>query len=382
MKFNVNLTSCYNAVIAMVLSTTCFAQTIVISPNTVISHSKTYDNVTLDMSNGSFIIKDNAILTIRNSIINGTLSKNIPVLINADKGVLNLKNNHVKIATNGLSPHPTTQSLQHVIQLAMAGLTMDHNTFVIDKAFTAGLLITTASIPTANIKILDNKIEHFHGVAYLIGTDNALISGNTLNKNTYGNLLVIGSNSKIINHTISYSGNNRLGNSIDVIDSNNITVNGNLILTPTCHGIYIFNSRDVVIEDNYINGGITYAMNILTFPETLQTNQYINTLIQGMHLTNRMSSNITVSHNLLSQNRYGIAGSDIDGLNVTHNIFIQRFEDDAARTFWTNNNVLLQNVTQVNWEHNLYKEAYTQEENGSTSRTDHFVQFPATGGVM
>ena len=62
MKIKNRLSSCCQAIFTMVMAANAMAQTIVIAPNTVISHSKTYDNVTLDMSRGSFIIKDNAVL--------------------------------------------------------------------------------------------------------------------------------------------------------------------------------------------------------------------------------------------------------------------------------------------------------------------------------
>lgn len=365
----------------LLLSNACLAQTVIIPPNTVISHSKTYDNVTLDMTNGSFIITNDATLTINNSIITGTISKKNPLLINVDKGALTLNNNQVNIKAVGISPHSTTQSLHYVMQLAMGRLSMNDNYFQVDKPFAVGLLITSASIPTSGISIVNNKIERFHGAIYLLGTDNAVISGNTLVKNTYGNLVVIGSNSKIVGNTVYFSGNNRLGNSIDVIDSNNILVSKNLILTPTCHGIYVFNSHDVVVDHNRIAGGITYAMNILSYPEKLSSNDYIADLVRDHKFKNLISKNITITNNFMSQNRYGIASSDVDGLIVQNNLFIQRFENNAARKFWTNNVTLLQHVTNLTWSNNQYKEAFTQEEDGDNSKSSNLVLFPQTGGI-
>ncbi len=368
--------------LSMLLSQGCFsAETIIISPNTVVSHSTTYANATLDMTNGSFIVTGDATLTIKNSIVNGNISKNNPFLITVDKGNLNLSNNQVNIKAVKIDPHPTTQSLYHAVQIAMGGLTMTGNTFRIDQPFSAGLLITTAAIPTANFVITRNRFESFHGVLYLVSTDNALISENTLFKNTYGNIVVIGSNSKITGNTIYFSGNNRLGNAVDVIDSNNVLVNKNLILTPTCHGIYVFNSRDVLVDDNRVLGGITYGMNILSYPEKLSTEYYVKQLLREHSLKNTISGNITVSHNLFSQNRYGIAASDVNVLTVSNNIFVQRFADNDARKFWTNNNTLLQNVTGLTWNNNIYKEAFTQEKGGDNTKSFHFVSFPQTGGV-
>jgi len=368
-------------IIFLLLANTCFAENIIIAPNTVISHSRSYNNATLDMTNGSFIINNNATLTITNCIINGNISKKNPLLITVDKGKLNLSHNNFNIKSVGIDPHPTTQSLHYVIQLAHGGLNMDSNSFVVDHSFEVGLLITSADIQTTGINIVRNTFERFHGVIYLLGTDNALISDNILTKNTYGNIVIIGSNSKILGNTIYYSGNNRLGNSIDLIDSNNILVSKNLLLTPTCHGIYVFNSSNVVLDSNRVNGGITYAMSIITYPEKLKTDDEIMPLVLKHTFKNVISQNITITNNFMSQNRYGIAATDVNGLDVENNIFIQRFEDVDARKFWTNNNILLQNVSQLTWVNNMYKEAFTQEVNGDNTKTDILIPFPKTGGI-
>ena len=360
----------------------CAAQTIVIRPNTVISFPKTYNNVVLDMSHGSFILKKNATLTIQNSVITGTLSEDNPLLFNVDKGKLILSKNQVNIKTVGIDPHSTTQSLQYVIQVAMGNVNMSGNTFSIDKPFTAGLLITTASIPTTDFVITKNRFEKFHGVLYLIASDNAVIADNILNTNTYGQIVLIGNNSKIIHNTIFFAGNNRLGNAMDIIDSDNIIISKNRIFTPTCHGIYVLNSHNLTIDSNRISGGITYAMNIFTFAETAAIeDEYIRNIVMNHHLKNSLSNNITITNNYMSQNRFGIAASDVDNLVVSDNYFVQRFEDNDARIFWTNNSVLLQHVTNLTWTNNLYKEAFTQEPYGDNSKSKNFVVFPQTGGV-
>lgn len=377
------LKSYFLGLFILFLANTSFANTIVVKPNTVISHPTTYNNVILDLSNGSFVIENNASLTITNSIINGTLSNKNPLLINVDKGTLNLTNNKVNISSSGVSPHPTTQSLQYVIQLGMASVNLNGNSFEIDKPFRSGFLITTASIPTSGIKIINNKFDGFHGVLYLVSTDDTLISGNTLTKNTYGNIVVIGGNSKIVGNTIKFSGNNRLGNGIDIIDASNIEITKNLLLTPTCHGIYIFRSQNVMVDSNQVFGGITYAINVLTYPEklALKDHDYLKSLLGDHRLKNGISSNIVLSNNLMSQNRYGIAANDTSGLTVIDNIFIQHFDDNIARKFWTDNKILLQNVTGLVWSNNLYKEAFTQVEGGDNSKSFKLVPFPTTGGV-
>lgn len=370
------------ALFLTLLGPICFAETIVIPKNTVIKEDKTYSNVTLDMRNGSFLVKNNATLTINKCVINGTLSESNPVLFDISKGNLALSENQVSITTSGLNAHPKTQSLQNAIQVAMGSANLAGNSFKIDKSFTAGLLITTASIPTTGFKITKNTFENFHGVLYLIASDNALISDNRFLKNSYGHIVTIGNNIRILRNIISFPGNDRLGNAIDVIDSDRVTVSRNILLTPTCHGIYVLNSHGLTIDSNRIYGGITYAMSILTFPEVSPPNPYLTEILASHQMKNSLSSQIRITNNFMSQNRFGIAASDVRDITVNNNIFIQRFADKATRQFWTNNKVLFTNVTQVTWTNNLYKEAFTQEASGDNSQSFSFVPFPATGGVV
>lgn len=363
------------------ISNICHAQTIIIHPNTVISHSKTYNNAVLDMTNGSFIVTNNATLTLNNSVVTGHISNNNPTLITVDKGSLSINNTQMNVKAIGIQPHATTQSLHYVIQMAAGNLTLTNNKFQIDEAFTVGFLMTSPSIPTTGFKIINNKFEKFHGVLYLISTDNAQVSGNTLTRNSYGNIVMIGSNSTIIGNTIYFSGSNRLGDGIDVIDSNDIIIRKNFIYTPTCRGIYLFNSRNITVDQNKIFGGITYAMNIVSFPETVTSDNQIAEIIKNHPMKNLTSANITITNNFMSQNRYGIAANDTDQLTVNNNIFIQRFDDNDARKFWTDNSVLLKNITNLIWTNNIYKEAYTQEDGGDNSKSEQFVIFPQTGGV-
>lgn len=364
----------------LLINNVCFATTIIINPNTVISTSKIYNNVTLDLSNGSFIIKNNATLTINDCQINGTLSDTNPVLITVDNGKLVLTNNTVNIATQNINPHPTTLSSNYVIKIAMGSVDIQENRFTIDKLFTAGLLITTSSIPTSDFKIIDNKFENFHGVLYLLNTDNALVSDNDFLINTYGNIVMIGSNSQITKNTILFAGYDSLANSIDIIDSDNILVRGNLLYTTSCHGINILNCSNLIIDGNRISAGYTYGVNILKFPAKLE-HAYLTKILVDHRMSHTTNTNITISNNYLSQNRFGLAARSVDGLIVTDNYFIQRFTDNTARKFWTDNINLLINVSNLTWTGNLYKEAYSQDVSGDNSKSKFFVPFPQTGGV-
>lgn len=371
------------SLLALMFTATSFAETITVYPNTVISYPRTYNNVTLDLSHGSFIVKDNATLTIKNSVINGTLSNDIPVLFNVENGQLNFDHNQVNIKTDHLSSHPKEQSLQYVIFMGLGGLNLANNAFKIDNPFTAGLLITTSTIPSFGYQITKNTFEGFHGVLYLIASDNAVISDNIFTRNSYGNIVVIGNNDKIIHNSIFFSGNYHLGNSIDVIDSSNITISKNLLFTPTCHGIYVMSSHDMVIDGNRVSGGITYAINVLSFPERIDADaRYLTKLTSALKMRNTLSNNIQITNNFMSQNRFGVAASDTDGLMIKNNIFIQHFEDSEARKFWTNNSILLQNITHLTWENNFYKEAYSQSMTGDNTHSNALMVFPKTGGIV
>lgn len=365
-----------------VFSQISFAEVIIIKPNTVIAHSKVYNNATLDLSNGSFLIKENATLTINNSTITGNISRSNPSLFIIERGHLVLNHNKVNVSAVGIAPHSTTQSLYHAIHVETGDIQLSDNHFQLDKSFTVGLLITNPIIHTANFKIVNNKFERFHGVLYLINTDKTLVSGNTFLQNTYGHIVIFGTRANITKNKIYFSGNNRLGNSIDIIDSDDIILEKNLLFTATCHGIYVLNSRHISIQDNRIYGGITYAITLLSFPEVSAAEPYIATLMANHKFKHYSSSNIVIMNNFMSQNRYGIAAADINDLVVVHNYFIQRFEDANARKFWTNNAVLLKNVTNLNWSDNLYKEAYTQQIDGDNSQSNSFHVFPVTGGIV
>ncbi len=363
------------AILLTLLASNSFASpTVVIHKNTVISTPVTYDNVNLDMTDGSFIVKTNGVLTIKNSTIDGKLSKEIPILITVDNGKLILDRNKINITTSKLPQHPFTQSLEYVINITLGSLNINKNDIKIDHLFTAGFLITTSSIPTTGFKITRNRFEHFHGVLYLIASDKSLVEHNKLIRNSYGQIVIIGNDSKIIKNKIYFPGNDHLGNAIDIIDSSNIEIRENVLFTPTCHGIYVINSRNLEIDENTITGGITHAMNIYTYPETVdKIDDYIVTLASTHKFKNLQSKNIRVTENYMSQNRYGLAVSDMDDLIVKGNYFSQRFKDAEQRKFWTNNDILLKNVTNLIWIDNIYKEAFTQDIDGDNSIALKFV---------
>lgn len=381
------------AVILLMVSPLSYA-VVIIAPNTIINTSTTYSNDTLDLTNGSFIVKNNATLTIENCTIIGTISNANPTLINVEKGILELKNNDVQLTAAGITPHPQTQSLHYMMMFGQAQATIVGNKFKIAQIFSAGLLINDIIVGSKNIQVLNNTFENFHGVLYLLNANNITIDGNVFKANSYGNIVLVGTKGVINGNKIYFSGRKELGNAMDILDSENMMITNNVIFTPTCHGIYIIQSENVLIDGNTVTGGITYAMSILSEivfkgknAEKLKLEDKDNyalklvTSLGKKSFAHRNPQNIVITNNVMGQNRYGIAAYHVDNLTVSDNYFTQRFDDAASRKFWTDNSVLLQNVTGLTWTNNIYQEAFTQINGGDNSMV-YFVEFPATGGVV
>ncbi len=220
---------------------------IVIGPNTIINSDRTYSFANLDMTNGNFIVKNNATLNIIDCDVNAKLSPTNPILFKVERGNLRLDDNNVSVTTQNIFPHPYTQALQYVVELDDAKATLANNDFKIDKSFAAGLLITMSDSVAHDIRLINNRFKNFHGVLYLINTDKTLIDNNIFDKNSYGNIVVTGIDSKIINNKIYFSGSDHLGNSIDILDAENVLIKNNQLILDT-HTIWI--SRDKIAHSN------------------------------------------------------------------------------------------------------------------------------------
>lgn len=360
------------------------AYAIVIGPNTIISTSTTISNTTVDLTAGNFIVKEGATLTLQNNTITGTLSAANPNLISVERGTLTMLNNRVSIDTSSITPMPGTEATYYAIRLGRASTSLIKNEFIANQPLRGGLLTTSLILPANNITIDDNSFENFHGVLYLLNSHNTNVLFNLFKLNSSGNLVIVGSNAAISDNRFYFSGRNKLGDAIDIIDSENIKVTKNVVFTPTSQGIAVVLSRDLVIDSNTISGGITYAINLLSNEGIKNSSPYLANVISGLQkqgLKHRVTNDITISRNFMSQNRYGIAATNVDNLTVTGNYFSQRFNSIAERKFWTDNSILLRNVTALLWQDNFYKEAFTQENGGDNSLTENIVPFPATGGI-
>jgi hypothetical protein len=357
---------------------------VTIAPNTVIDTSTSYTNTSLDMTNGNFIVKKGATLTIENCNITGTISPNNPNLIAVQLGSLNLSNNQINITATMIPPTPTVEASFYAMRLERASANLTGNTISVDQQYSVGLLTSSVILPSKNIVISGNTINNFHGVFYLLNATNSIMENNTLKMNSAGHFVIVGSQAQIKNNSIYFAGLNQLGDAVDVINSDDVTISGNTIYTPTSEGIGIALSDNVVIDNNVITGGNAYGIYIYSNNELRNGKNSIGQIYHKLDkklLKFAMTSHITISNNFLSQNRYAIAGSNINTLSATGNYFSQRFPTATARQFWTDNNILLKNVTSLTWTNNFYKEAFTQvngEDNGNVD----FIPFPESGGVV
>lgn len=372
-------------VIFMFFASSCFAKPIVIPRVTVIDRPTKYDGVILDLTKGSFLVTNNATLQIENSTINGTISPDNPFLINVVNGQIYLKNTKVHVNALNIIPDPIQPSIYYVINVAKGMVTLLKNQFDINEAYTAGLL-TTGRFSTSHFDISFNKIRNFHGGVLLKYSNQALVSYNRFLNVSISNVFMLGGKGNVIkNNTILFPGNNNVGDGIDVIDSDNISLLRNYIALGSCYSVVILRGTDVYIDHNMITGGITYALYItpsIGFKDDY--NKFLWSLIEkNVKLTDLYANkNIQITNNYLAQNRYGLSAKNVDGLIVKNNIFIQRFSSGSNRKFWTNNDVLLQDNVNVNWVNNLYKEAFTQEPKGNNGHSSRFTAFPSRNGVV
>lgn len=373
--------SCFG-LLFLLLSNVSYA--VVIGPNTIINVPTTYSNTTVDLSNGNFIVREMATLTIENCTIIGTISPTNQNLISVELGGLTLTNNNVSITANNISPTPKTEASFYVIRLGRATATITDNTFTIDQQFSAGLLTSSLILPVNNVTISNNKFQNFHGVLYLLRSNNTTIDNNFFKLNSSGHIVVVGNDARIANNAIYFSGLNQLGDAVNLVNADNVTVSKNVIFTPTSEGISMISSNNVIVDGNTVTGGITYGIRIFGVAELKNVNNNLARIVAKLGhkaMKYQTTTNVTISNNFLGQNRYGFAAVDADTLTVTGNFFTQRFDTAAARQFWTDNTNLLKNVTSLTWTDNVYKEAFTQVNGGDNSDTQ-FVTFPQTGGVV
>lgn len=361
-----------------------YAQTIVITGKSVINKPVLFNNVTLDLSHGYFFITGNGKLTIQNSSILGGISPDNPRLIEVNNGTLVLKQNTMNVIADNIPPSPEQISTYNVIRIIQGHVNLANNHFTIDKSYRASLLVT-GSLPTDHFVIQKNLIENFNGGFILLYSTNAQISNNKFVHVGISDIYTAYGNENLIDHNIIlFSGNNNVGDGIDIINSQNTVIQKNYIASGSCYSMFVMQCQNVQIDQNIITDGITYGIYITS--NVSSTDPYSKQLIALQRLTKSPSAiypnrSIFIRDNWLIQNRYGLAAIDVTQLTVLGNFFSQHFKNSASRKFWTNNDVLLLNVNQVVWNNNLYREATTQAIDESNDLSRKLVTFPPHGGI-
>lgn len=373
-----------SACVIFLLPPVCFANTITIKKNYLIDKPTKYNNVTLDLSQGNFTVDHEGSLDIEDSVINVTISPQQPFFVNLVNGSLILKRNIISVTINNIPPDPDNPSLFYLIQITQGLVDIEDNSFYVDQSYTLGLFVTNLKL-TSGFHLSDNKIKHFHGGFYLLNSSNVEISNNRFLSVSSGNVVLIQTtDSKVIGNIFNFAGTGVPGNSIDIFNSNRILVQDNFITSDNCYGMQVLGSKNVLIDNNVITNGITYAIKLATYTTALKDqDKWLVKLIRKYASQQILANeNITITNNYISQNRYGLMADSVNDLTVQNNIFIQRFTDDPSRKFWTNNILLLTNISNLIWQNNSYKEAYSQEVPGDNSQSFTIVNFPEMGGVV
>jgi len=371
------------SVILYFISPWCFAD-IVISGNQIVTTPISFTNATLDLSHGQFTIQGSGSLTISNCTVKTTISPTNPYFVLLQSGSLNLTNNIVNVTTQGITPNPNTLSGFNLIRAQQGGVLINGNQFVTTTAYTLGFFSTQGSQVTNGFNISNNTIRTFHGGIYLLNSNQAIINNNIFSNVSFSNILNSGDNlNTLTNNIITFPGNLATGDAVDVINSQNITINNNVISSSSNYGIFIAGGQNININANNITDGLSYGIYIETPSLHKEAkNTHLSQLLMTKTTTFLSNNNITINNNYIAQNRYGLAGGVVNALTVTNNFFLQQFANSTTRQFWTNNANLLPNATNLTWVNNTYKEAFTQDNAGSNKLALQYVVFPTTGGVV
>ncbi len=359
----------------------CYAETLIINGATQINTHVVYQNVTLDMSHGYFIIAPSGYLEIKDSQINGTIFPDNFYLFNIEGG-LRFENNILHLNSVNIIPQPNNITNYFLFHITRGMAKIENNHFFMETPYTVGFFLTDEKYKTTHL-FYHNIISQFHGGIFLANSDNTIIKKNTFIKVSLSNILNIKCHNSVLEkNKFLFSGYHTVGDAIDIFQSDAVNIKNNFINSGYCYSIVISDSKNLVIEQNQILGGITYGISIEPFSYVY--NRFVD-LFTRWHVSLEhinQNENIKIQNNYLAQNRYGITATNVTGLTVMNNVFIQKFGSASDRKFWTNNEILLNNVTQLLWENNKYKEAFSQDISDSNKDAFQFVLFPSTGGVQ
>ncbi len=372
-----------SALLFLLFPSGALANSMVITGKYVIDQDTTFSNMMLDLTQGYFEIRNNAKLELDHCIVTGLLSPDKPQLLHLYSGGLILKKNRFRISTLGIPKNPDMPSVFSVFRIHQGQVKLVANDFTIAQPYTASLLVTD-ELETSDFTITHNHLRFFHGGFILKNVHRVYFGYNQFKRvSITGIFLFKGSHAILEKNKIFFAGNNNVGDGIDLIDSEDVLVNQNYLASGSCYSIVVLRGKRINLESNMVMGGITYAIYISSSGLGRNNAALISLLKTTLQDPKAESTNlnIRVADNYVSQNRYGLTAIDTSGLIVENNIFIQKFANAKNRSFWTDNKVLLQNVKELTWRKNWYKEAYSQEGQGQEAKSSQLTEFPLSGGV-
>lgn len=166
-----------------------------------------------------------------------------------------------------------------------------------DPYFMGGLFVRNGT--QVSCRIINNEFCGLHGVIYFGNAGGAEICGNYLFRNSFGNIVGGGARLHIEDNQILFPGNGTSGDGVTLSGVSDSILKRNTIQFGSCYGIWIEKAHNLQISQNNI----------------------LNTITSALYLA-QDCTNITISENVLSQNRsYGIAvEGKVDGLIIDGNI--------------------------------------------------------------
>lgn len=362
------------------------ANQVIINEEIIINSERIYDQESLTLGEkGRFIIDENGLLIIKNSSINITISQYNSFFILAKAGKLILENCTLHVKTINIPVDSENAASCYLIRASKGRLLVNNNQFETESIHTIGFIKSgnwDDLAQTDHNTISNNIIHNFHGGVYLLNATDSLIKNNLFRFNSFGNIaILLGKNITIENNKILFPGRFSVGDGITLVSSMDIIIKNNQISNGSCYGIQIIGGGNIAIGDNTIVDGATYAIYISSNYQKLQINKKELTQFK---LDNPLiiNSDITISNNYLGQNRYAIAGDEVSNLTVNNNYIIQKFDDSYLRAFFTNNDILFKSLTNLIWENNFYKEAFTQVNGKNLDITKRLYEYPKHGGVI
>jgi len=126
------------------------------------------------------------------------------------------------------------------------------------------------------VQIIENKIEGFHGVYYVNGTEKSVIRNNELRRNSFGNIVASNSSKlKITNNKVIFPGNGTSGDGLTVSGGVDIEILDNEVIAGSCYGIWLISTSksplsEIIVKNNIITDGITSGIYISSLDSSIE----------------------------------------------------------------------------------------------------------------